>query len=148
MLFVFYFKNVCSYLPLLPTLLFAFCFLQVYSAVIFVISWVECSDLWCLNFLLFSNIGIFFLMQIYPSICGCMCTIQVLIYSYNIYQINIYRCIPYHLICNSFKIIISIIVSSLTYELFIITHLSLQMCRDSVLFFYFCFIALWSENIL
>lgn len=58
-----------------------------------------------------------------------MCIIQVLIYTYNRYQINIYRCIPNHLICNSFKIITSIIISSLTYELFIIIHLSLQMCR-------------------
>lgn len=58
-----------------------------------------------------------------------MCIIQVLIYTYNRYQINIYRCIPNHLICNSFKMITSIIISSLTYELFIITHLSLQMCR-------------------
>lgn len=113
----------------------------------FVISWVECSDLWCLNFLLFSNIGIFPKANISFYLWLYVHHTSSDIYTYNRYQINIYRCIPNHLICNSFKMITSIIISSLTYELFIITHLSLQMCRFfSFSVIYFCF-ALWSENI-
>ena len=43
----------------------------------------------------------------------------------------------------------SIIISSLTYELLTITHLGLQMYRDSLVIFSvidFCFTELWLEN--